>query len=85
MKQLTKEMKNVLSTWYNIDDNEYWINFWYLTFSNKYVCIIYDWDRLLCKIKYKRHNWIEEQNIYERYTDDKEIKNTIRRAWKRYA
>ena len=85
MKQLTKEMKNVLSTGYNIDDNKYWINFWYLTFSSKYVCVIYDWDILLCKIKYKKHDWIEEQDIYERYTNNKETKNTIKRAWKRYA
>lgn len=85
MKQLTKEMKSTLTTGYNIDDNEYWINFWYLTYSNKYVCVIYDWDKLLCKIKYKKHDWIEEQNIYERYTDDSNTKNIIKRAWKKYA
>ena len=91
MKQLTKEMKSVLTTGYNIDNNEYWINFGNLTYSNKYVCIIYnDYDQLLCKIKYKRHgdwywNRIEEKNIREWYTDDKEIKKTIKNAWKRYA
>lgn len=85
MRQLFREMKNVLTTWYNVDDNEYWINFGYLTFSSKYVCNIYDWDNVLCRIKYKRHDWIEEQNIYERYTKDKNTRATIRRAWKKYA
>lgn len=86
MKQLTKEMKSVLTTGYNIDNNEYWINFGYLTFSSKYVCNIYEWgDYLLCRIKYKRHDGIEEKNIREWYTDDKEIKKTIKNARKRYA
>lgn len=90
MKQLTKEMKSVLTTGYNIDDNQYRINFGNLTHSDKYVCIIYnDYDQLLCKIKYKRH-WnygehVEENNIREWYTDDKEIKRTIKNARKRYA
>lgn len=86
MKQLTKEMRSVLTTGYNIDDNQYRINFGYLTFSSKYVCNIYnDYDQLLCRIKYKRHDGIEENNIREWYTDDKEIKRTIKNARKRYA
>ena len=91
MKQLTKEMKSVLTTWYNVDhrkneETQYWIDYGYPTFSSTYVCNIYEWgDILLCKIKYKRHDGIEEDNIREWYTDDKEIKKTIKTAWKRYA
>lgn len=90
MRQLTKELKSVFTTWYNVENNEYWINYWYLTHSDKYVCMIYDdYDNLICKIKYKRHwnypNIIEEKNIRERHTQDKKLKNLIKRAWQKYA
>lgn len=86
MKQLTKELKSVLTTWYNIDDNEFYIQYWFSChWYNKprtYCWIIRDGDRLLAKIKYGDKN---DKNNYERYTDDKNTKNLIKRAWKRYA
>ena len=89
MKQLTKELKSVLTTWYNIDDNMFYIEYWHPTMSDKYVCNIYCACGLICRIKYKRHwnypNIVEEKNIRERYINDKKYKNLIKRAWKRYA
>lgn len=84
-RQITKELKHVLNTWYNIDDNEYRINYWHLTYSNIYVCEIYHWDIPIVKIKYKKHDWIVEKNIFERYIKNKNAKNVIRNARKRYS
>ena len=90
MKQLTKEMKSVLTTGHNLDNNEYWLQFGNLTRSDKYVCLIYDsYDNLLARIKYKRHwsypNIIEEPNIFEWITNDKNIIRTIRNSRRKYA
>lgn len=82
MKQLTKELKSVFTTGYNIEDNEYRINYWYLTYSNDIACQIYDGDNLLCKIKYWNK---KDRNNYIRYIDDKNTKNLIKRMWKLYA
>ena len=82
MKQLTRELKSVLTTGYNVENNEYRINYWYLTYSNDIACNVYDWDNLLVKIKY----WNKKDvNNYIRYTEDKNIKNLIKRAWIKYA
>lgn len=82
MKQLTKEMKSVFTTWYNVENNEYWINYGYLTNSNDIACNIYDWDNLLVKIKY--WNKKDPEN-YIRYTNDKNIKKSIKNSWIKYA
>lgn len=82
MKQLTRELKSVLTTWYNIGNNEYWINYGYLTYSNDIACKIYDWDNLLVKIKY----WDKKDNDnYIRYTDDKNIRKSIKNCRIKYA
>ena len=86
MKQLTKEMKSVLTTGYNIDNNEYYIQYWFschwYSKPRTYCWIIRDGDRLLAKIKYWNKN---DKDNYEWYTDNKEIRKTIKTAWKRYA
>lgn len=82
MRQLTKELKSVFTTWYNVENNEYWINYWYLTHSEEIACNIYDWDNLLAKIRYGDKT---NKNNYIRYTEDKNIKNLIKRAWQKYA
>ena len=89
MRQLVKEMKNVLTTGYNIQDNHFYIEYGHTTMSNIYVCCIYWITGLICKIKYKKHwnypNIIEENDIRERYTQDKEYKKMIKQARKKYA
>ena len=89
MKQLTRELKSVLTTGYNIPDNMFYIEYWNTTQSNIYVCNIYWITGLICRIKYKRHwnypNRIEEKNIREWNITDKNYKNMIKRAWKKYA
>ena len=87
MKQLTKEMKSVLTTGYNIDHRtgektEYWIQYGYLTNSDKYCWIIREGDLLLAKILYWKK---EDPNSYTRYTEDKNLKSLIKRNWIKYA
>jgi hypothetical protein len=82
MKQLTKEMKSVFTTWYNVENNEYRINYGYLTYSNDIACNIYDWDNLLVKIKYWNK---KDPDNYIRYTNDKNIKKSIKNSWIKYA
>lgn len=87
MKQLTKELKSVLTTWYNIDhrkrcDTQYRINYWYLTNENDIACKIYDGDNLLVKIKYGD---LKDNNNFIRYIDDKKTKNLIKRIYRKYA
>lgn len=87
MRQLTKEMKSVLTTGYNIShrkkvDTQYWINYGYLTNSNDIACQIYDGDNLLVKIRYWNK---KDKDNYIRYTDDKKLKNLIKRNWIKYA
>ena len=89
MKQLTRELKSVLTTGYNIPNNMFYIEYWNTTQSSVYVCNIYSVTWLICRIKYKRHwnygNIIEEKDIREWNTTDKNYKNMIKRAWKKYA
>lgn len=89
MKQLTRELKSVLTTGYNIPNNMFYIEYGNTTQSSKYVCNIYWITGLICRIKYKRHwnypNIIEEDNIREWNITDKNYKNMIKRAWKKYA
>lgn len=87
MKQLSKELKSVFTTWYNIDhwdgsDTQYWIQYGYSTGSWDDACIIHDGDTLLCRIKYGDK---KDRDNYIRYTDDKNIKNLIKKAWIKYA
>lgn len=91
MKQLTKELKSVLTTGYNLthrtgEETYFYIQYWFSCHwydkPRTYCWIIRDGDRLLAKIKYGDKN---DKNNYERYTDDKNTKNLIKRAWKRYA
>lgn len=85
MKQLTKELKSVFTTGYNLWPNvktEYRIQYWFLTHSDTYSCIIWDADTLLCKIKYGDK---KDRDNYIRYTNDKNTKSTIKRMYKKYA
>jgi len=84
MKQLTREIKHIMTTWYNSEDNEYYIEYWNTTNSNKYVMNIYNGD-LIARIKYKRHDWIEENNIFEFNNCDKYTQRLIKTAFYRYA
>lgn len=56
MKQITKEMKSVFKTGYNLPNNEYWIEYGYPVYirtkDRNYACYIRDGDFLLAKIKY---------------------------------
>lgn len=82
MKQITKEMKSVFNTGYNVENNQYRINYWYLTRSWDIACRIYDWDNLLVMIKYWNKN---DPDNYIRYTNDKNTKKSIKNCWIKYA
>lgn len=87
MKQLTKELKSVFTTGYNLDhwnncDTQYWINYGYLTYSSDTACNIYDGDNLICKIKYGDK---KDRDNYIWYTDDKNTRKSIKNARIKYA
>lgn len=86
MKQITKEMKSVFKTGYNLPNNEYWIEYGYPVYirtkSRDYACYIRDGDFLLAKIKYWNK---KDPSNYEWFTKDKNTKKTIKNCWVKYA